>query len=204
MIIVMHQITSLKSYLGEHLNKSPEWNEACPACGWPRLRKHGRFWRQLVLGVLFERVPVYRLLCPGCEKTFSLIPSFMRPYSQFGVHVHEAAARMLGASNPIRAVSRRLCSSASAGGVSQRTVARWLQQWRSKAQRLLEWLVESILRIRPGFDTSPYLPRQALPRAWIGSVLSLAGTLRDIVDGSERVMPVLVFLNIYCPRNISL
>ena len=128
MIIVMHEAVSLKSYLDEYSDQSPEWEQGCPVCGWLKLRKHGRFFRSVVLGQLLNLMPVYRRLCPGCRTTFSLIPAFVRPYAHFGVCVREAAARMLARGAKVNESAGRLCQSNSAGGVSVRTLCRWLQE----------------------------------------------------------------------------
>jgi hypothetical protein len=203
MIIVMQEAVSLKRYLDEYSDRSPEWQQGCPVCGWPRLSKHGRFFRFVVFGQLFEHLPIYRRRCSGCGKTFSLLPAFVRPYAHFGVCVHEAAARMLARGEKIDRLAGRLCRSNSAGGVSSRTLLRWLQCWRRRAQALTVSVVERILHLAPGFDVTPYLPASNLPRGWLRSVLALGKILRDLVCGTLSI-PLFMFLNGCYPMNMSL
>lgn len=202
MIIVMHVAVSLKRYLDECANRAPAGEQRCPICG-RRLRKHGCYFRSLVLGQTLKRLPVYRYLCPQCRKTFRLLPAFVRPYGHFGLSVREAAARMVASGGKVDAVTERLCQSPSAGGISGRTLRRWLQGWRRRARMLTESVIEGILRLAPGFDVTPYLPQVNRPRGWLRSVLSLGGIFRSVVPGSEFV-PLFVFLNACYPIHMSL
>lgn len=202
MIIVMHVAISLKRYVDECTNRAPAGEQRCPICG-RRLRKHGRYFRSLVLGHTLERLPVYRYLCPQCRKTFSLLPAFIRPYAHFGLSVREAAARMLSRGEKVDAVTERLCQSPKAGGISGRTLRRWLQGWRRRARTLTQLVIEGILRLAPGFDVTPYLPRTNRPRGWLRSVLSLGEILRSLVPGNEFV-PLFVFLNTCYAIHLSL
>ena len=202
MIIVMHVAISLKRYVGECANRAPAGEQRCPICG-RRLRKHGRYFRSVVLGQTLERLPVYRYLCPQCRKTFSLLPAFVRPYGHFGLPVREAAARMLSRGEKVDALSERLCQSPKTGGISGRTLRRWLQGWRRKAQALTESVIERILYLAPGFDVTPYLPEVNRPRGWLRSVLSLGEIFRSLVLGTESV-PLFVFLNACYPIHMSL
>ncbi len=203
MIIVMQEEVSLKRYLDEYSHRSPEWEQQCPVCGWPRLRKHGRFFRSVVLDQLLERLPVYRRICPRCGTTFSLLPAFVRPHAHFGVSVREAAARMLTRGEALNEVAARLCGSSSSGGISVRTLCRWLQCWRQRARALSESVIERILHLAPGFDVSPYLPGSGWPRGWLGSALALGKILCDLVYGSLPI-PLFMFLNGCYPASLSL
>ena len=64
-------------------NNFPEI-ERCPACrGLVRLNAHGYYFRNALQGKLELRVPIRRLKCPACNKTFSLLPDFLLPYFQY-------------------------------------------------------------------------------------------------------------------------
>lgn len=57
--------------------------ERCPMCrGVVRLKRHGYYWRYAIEDTREYRIPVCRLKCPSCEKTVSLLPSFLLPYFQ--------------------------------------------------------------------------------------------------------------------------
>ncbi|MCW3491726.1 DUF6431 domain-containing protein, partial [Dethiobacter alkaliphilus] len=63
-------------------NNFPEL-ERCPSCrGVVRLKRHGFYWRNAIEGEQEYRIPICRLKCPSCEKTTSLLPSFLIPYFQ--------------------------------------------------------------------------------------------------------------------------
>jgi hypothetical protein len=57
--------------------------ECCPHCrGVIRMKRHGYYWRNALENDLEYRIPICRLKCPSCGKTFSLLPSFLLPYFQ--------------------------------------------------------------------------------------------------------------------------
>lgn len=54
------------------------------SCGYEgRLRKHGFYERNALSLRGCFRIPVQRYLCPSCERTFSLLPSFLHPRFQY-------------------------------------------------------------------------------------------------------------------------
>ena len=57
--------------------------EACPGClSRMVLMRHGFYWRYAVLLKRSYSIPILRLKCPCCEKTFSLLPDFLLPFYQ--------------------------------------------------------------------------------------------------------------------------
>lgn len=202
MVIVLQLVMSVKQYLQAYGSKSPAEAQGCPRCG-RRLRRHGRYWRSVVYDQGRERVPIYRYLCPPCRETFSLLPAFLRPYSHFAFEVREAAARMLAAGEKVAVVAEQLCQDHQAGGISGRTLCRWLQGWRQRAQPLSTSVIERILHLVPGFDVTPYLPATQRPRGWLGSVITLGEVLRSLVGGMEA-LPLFVFLHLAYPVALSL
>lgn len=68
-------------------NNFPEI-ERCPHCkGQTRLARHSFYWRNAITAAKQYRLPICRLICPSCRKTFSLLPSFLLPYFQHTVDV---------------------------------------------------------------------------------------------------------------------
>lgn len=185
MVIVLPLLVAIKEYLREHGDRPPDMGILCPCCG-RRLRRHGRYFRQVVLGTVLYQVPVYRRLCPRCRKTFSLCPCFLRPYSQFGLSVHEAAARLLIQERSPNHIADRLCQGPQAGGVSARTILRWQRRWRDEVAGLLSSLSERILSLSPGADLTPYLPPPKMPRGSLQALLSLGGLYRGMVWGASH------------------
>ena len=83
MIVPFETEQSLDQYaeLGKK-NDFPEV-ERCPGCrGVVRLKRHGFYWRNAIEEEREYRIPICRLKCPSCEKTVSLLPSFLLPYFQ--------------------------------------------------------------------------------------------------------------------------
>lgn len=199
-MIVLPVLVSIKEYLEEYGNRSPDMEIRCPCCG-RRLRRHGRYFRRVVLGAVLYRIPAYRRLCPCCRKTFSLCPCFLRPYSQFALPVHEAAARLLVRGRCPDRISESLCQGPEAGGVSRRTILRWQRRWKVGASGLLSTLSERILALSPGTDLTPYLPPPKTPRGGLRALFSLGGLYRDMVWGRRRP-PLFMFLRLSLPSGI--
>lgn len=185
MVIVLPLLVAIKEYLGKYGDKSPDMEILCPCCG-RRLRRHGRYFRRVVLGVVLCQVPVYRRFCPCCRRTFSLCPCFLRPYSQFALPAHEAVARLLVSGRSPDGIAEHLCQGLETGGVSGRTILRWQRRWRTEAGELLSALSERVLSVSPGADLTPYFPPPKMPRGSLQALLSLGGFYRDMVWGSRR------------------
>ena len=63
-------------------NDFPEL-QCCPNCrARNRLLRHGFYERNAIDGEAVFRIPICRLLCPDCEKTVSILPTFLLPYFQ--------------------------------------------------------------------------------------------------------------------------
>lgn len=185
MVIVLPLLVSIKEYLRAYRDKSPDMEIQCPCCG-RRLRRHGCYYRRVVLGLGIHLVPVYRRLCPRCRRTFSLCPCFLRPYSQFALPVHEAAARLLVQGRSPDAIAERLCQGPQVGGVSGRTIQRWQSGWKAGAGDLLGSLSERVLSLSPGTDLTPFFPPVRMPRGSLRAMLWLGGFYRDLVWEARR------------------
>lgn len=60
--------------------------ECCPCCGAVnRLHRHGFYERYAIEAGEMYRLPICRLICPDCKKTFSILPDFLLPYFQHTV-----------------------------------------------------------------------------------------------------------------------
>jgi transposase-like protein len=159
MVIVLPWLAAIKEYLREYVDKSPDMEIRCPRCG-RRLRRHGRYFRNVVLGAVLYQIPIYRRFCPRCRRTFSLCPWLLRPYSQFALPVHEAAARLLVSGKSPDGIAERLCPGPTTGGVSGRTILRWQKRWREQAGEVLGFLAKRILSCPQGLTSRPTSPRR--------------------------------------------
>jgi len=75
----------------EEYHKRGKWNDfpeikRCPLCLHPkRLRRHSFYWRNAVFFYGELRIPILRLKCLSCDKTFSILPDFLLPYFQYSL-----------------------------------------------------------------------------------------------------------------------
>lgn len=67
-------------------NEFPSFDR-CPCCkGMVRLYRHGYYWRNAIDVRSAEyRIPICRLICPSCQKTVSILPTFLIEYFQHTV-----------------------------------------------------------------------------------------------------------------------
>lgn len=202
MVIVLPLLMAIKEYLKKYGDKSPDMEIYCPCCG-RRLRRHGRYFRWVVLGVELYRIPVYRRFCPHCRRTFSLCPCFLRPYSQFSLHAHEAAVRLLVQGRSPDGIAERLCPGPRTGGVSGRTIQRWQKHLKAGAGDLLSSLSERILSLSPGVDLTPFFPPARMPRGSLRAMLLLGEFYRDLVWEPRRP-PLFPFLRLSFPSELAI
>lgn len=60
----------------------------CPNCSYPaKLIKHGFYWRNALSFKKQFYIPILRLKCISCSKTFSILPDFLLPYFQYTLDV---------------------------------------------------------------------------------------------------------------------
>ncbi|QQK79918.1 hypothetical protein HUG20_08490 [Salicibibacter cibi] len=50
------------------------------------LHRHGFYWRYGIAEEDIEYIPICRLQCPVCKKTFAILPDFLIPYYQHTLH----------------------------------------------------------------------------------------------------------------------
>jgi transposase-like protein len=201
-MIVLPLFATIKEYLRKHGDRSPDIEVLCPCCG-RRLRRHGRYFRRVVLGIKLYRIPIYRRFCPHCHRTTSLCPCFLRPYSQFALPVHEAAVRLLVQGRSPDAIAQRLCQGPQAGGISDRTIQRWQSRWKAGASDLLSALSERILSLSPGTDLTPFFPSTRMPRGSLRAIFGLGEFYRDLVWKPRRP-PLFPFLRLSFPSQSSI
>lgn len=133
MPIILKYPCSIKHYI----TFSPKKVECgCPDCGrspW----NHGSYPRTVHHKSQSYVIKILRKFCPDCRKTFSLIPSFVRPWARFANHIRELFGRWVLASVPVSHLPERL-TSIDTSVVSLRTLYRWKAQM-AKSYQL--WLL---------------------------------------------------------------
>lgn len=56
----------------------------CKNCGYEgRLHRHGFYSRNVITRFTIHRVYILRVKCPSCNRTYSVLPSFLIPYYQY-------------------------------------------------------------------------------------------------------------------------
>ncbi|MEW6228473.1 MAG: DUF6431 domain-containing protein [Bacillota bacterium] len=145
----------------------------CPNCG-RRMWQHGSFHRWVATRAQRFWIPIYRLRCPDCRLTVSLLPPFLRPHAQFLTCVREAAIRLhLRRDLPLTQVAR-MVATPKVGCVTARTVARWVRRAQEVARDVSAAVAARLLELSPGLDLSWYA---AGLRAKLGPLRTLLGLL---------------------------
>ncbi len=85
-------ISNFTNNITEYMNLEKEICIAsicgCNTCGYGgRLHRHGYYFRNVITRDVIARIPILRLKCPSCNKTRSVLPSFLIPYYQYSFNV---------------------------------------------------------------------------------------------------------------------
>lgn len=89
MPILLPCYRELNQYIENIFTDIKEMHFHCPQCS-HLLWKHGKYERNVVTGQLTVIIIwIFRLYCPKCRKTFSLIPSFLKPRYSILMSVYE-------------------------------------------------------------------------------------------------------------------
>lgn len=179
MFIVSPLGETVKGYLKRYGKKSPPIKLNCPCCA-RRLRRHGHYHRWVASRRRRYRIPIYRQFCPGCGKTFSLLPPFLRPYAQFITALREAAARRyILLERPLGEVAARIAAP-QVGEVSQRTLLRWFRHLVATAPGVNTGLARLILELAPGSDLMATGPPGRDRQASVRTMFQLGHTLNQV------------------------
>lgn len=87
-MIIIHDFNlDLRSYSEKGKNNEFPVYDICPSCNsWGSIQKHGFYWRYGITDTSIEKIPICRIKCAYCSKTFSILPDFLIPYFQHTVH----------------------------------------------------------------------------------------------------------------------
>lgn len=85
-MIILHDFgISLEEYAKRgKMNNFPIFDK-CPNChciASGNLHRHGYYWRYAITDDVVFEIPICRLICLSCKKTFSIIPDLLIPYFQ--------------------------------------------------------------------------------------------------------------------------
>lgn len=87
MIIIDKFSKNITKYIQLGKNNIFPVQYGCNNCGFGgRLHRHGFYYRNVVTKLRVSRIPILRVKCPSCNKTYSILPSFLIPYFQYSFH----------------------------------------------------------------------------------------------------------------------
>lgn len=80
-------------------------------------------------------IPIFRFLCPDCDKTFSIIPSFVEKRHQMALDIKEKIIRKREEGATLSEVERTT-TPLPGGQYSVKTIRRWTKVWNERLGRL--------------------------------------------------------------------
>lgn len=194
MPIILPLGRTVKAYLGRYGGHGPTLRIACRKCGVATLHKHGHYCRTAVTVRKVYRIPIYRWRCAGCGATVSVLPDFLAPYAQFVSLIREGVVRRRLAGWSVAKITARTCSTA-VGGLSQRTVFRWLARAQKGAAAWTKMLSDLLLRMQPGFDLFSLSPSWQGPHATLRSLYDLGDLCRRQAHSDESHVGLYAYCN---------
>ncbi len=139
---LLHFGRSCKAYLRLYGERAPEIKLCCEKCG-RSFHKHGRYYRSFTTKCSFHQIPIYRLYCPECKDTVSLLPDFLVPWARVATWVREAAMtrKLLGFS--FKQV--RNTTTTPAVRYSRSTLRRWWKRHLRTASSVALWIAGQLI-----------------------------------------------------------
>jgi hypothetical protein len=196
MPIILPLGRTVKAYLRLYGTRCPVLKFSCPICEHPVMHAHGKYQRTAVTGRKVYTVPIYRWRCAGCSMTTAVLPDLLAPYAQFVSVVREGVLRRHLRGWTVGKIAACTCQS-GAGGLAERTVARWLSQIRRCAQAWVAALSEQLLRLRPGWDL--FARRWAGANALVQALCDLGDACCALTGNDHRHRGVYAYCNSLFP-----
>ena len=146
--IIVTFLGDIAQYLIEAKTWFDEISESCPLCG-AKTHRHGHYERTVWSERCAYHIPIFRRYCPDCVKTFSYIPSFIKPYARFlnSYRLNRIQNHVLDQVSIQKTVG--LLSSVSVTPISITTFRRWLKRIRSVATDVNTFLIRRLLELSP-------------------------------------------------------
>lgn len=162
----------------------------CPLCG-RETHRHGKYKRTVYSACSAFIIFIFRRFCPDCNKTFSLIPSFLKPYARF---LNDFRLRII-LSHVIDNVPINQVPSTTATTeefrISITTFRRWLKRLTFLAPEVNVRIAERLYKLRPDL---PVTNRGKSPVAYLlDAGAALAYISSSFLSPAEHGDPSAVF-----------
>jgi len=148
MSIIVTFLGGISQYLIEAKQWFDEITDCCPLCE-AKTHRHGQYLRTVWSELSAFQIPIFRRYCPSCSKTFSYIPSFIKPYARFlnSYRFHRIRCHVLEQVSIHKAINS--FSVASVTSISTTTFRRWLKRLRVIASDVNKHLIKRLLELQP-------------------------------------------------------
>jgi transposase-like protein len=135
--ILLPYYRELNQYIENIFVDIKEMQFHCPQCG-RLLWKHGKYERNAVTGQLTViLIWIFRLYCPECKKTFSLIPSFLKPRYSILMSVFEEIIFSKVILHKTYVEITQTFSERILGGISLKTLYRYIKKIRKACKEIV-------------------------------------------------------------------
>lgn len=151
MSIIVTFIGDIAQYLIEAKTWFDEISNRCPLCG-AQTHRHGHYKRTVWSELCAFHIPIFRRYCPDCDKTFSYIPSFIKPYARFlnSYRLDRFQSHVLDQISIRKTVGS--LSTVSITPISITTFRRWLKRLRTVATDVNKFLIQRLLGLQPSLS----------------------------------------------------
>ncbi len=137
MPILLPNYRELNQYIENIFSNIKEMQFYCPICG-RLLWKHGKYARNAVTDQLTViLICIFRLYCPECRKTFSLIPSFLKPRYSIQMSVFENVIFSKVMLRKTYVEITHMLSSRILGCISLKTIYRYINKTRTACKEIV-------------------------------------------------------------------
>lgn len=144
MPILLPYYKELNQYIENIIIDIKEMQFHCPLCG-RLLWKHGKYERNAVTDKLtIILICIYRLYCPDCKRTFSLIPLFLKPRYSILMSVFEEIIFSKVILHKTYAEITEIFCERIIGCISLKTIYRYVKKARQSCKEIVV-LLESFL-----------------------------------------------------------
>lgn len=137
MSILLPYYRDLNQYVENIFTDIKSVKVQCPKCG-HLLWKHGKYKRNAVtnhLTIVF--IWIFRLYCPVCKKTFSLIPSFLKPHYSIVMNIFEEITFLKVIMHKTYADIAQMLTGLVLGGISIKTLYRYVNKARKACKEII-------------------------------------------------------------------